>query len=161
MVQINHFIQVKGVENVRKTTTMAWCFLSLLGNKQSPQTAQKTQLKFLEYLEKGDFRAIIECNGKSIAFISAGDIKRVAEDNYNNAFREMQHSKIDICVFATRRRCDSGSVEYWQGILEQNNKENFDEVLENQKQDDKTTKEITHYLQEQSQKLVNLIVKYL
>lgn len=164
MIQINHFIQVKGKENVGKTTIIDWCFLKLLENKQSTPTTQRAQLKFLEYLENGDFRAIIERNGKSIVFISAGDIKRVAEDNYKNALREMYQNKVDICVFATRRRCDSGSVEFWQDIATQNGKQDFDESLENCKIDvgeDGNKKEVTHYLQEQSKKLVNLIEKYL
>lgn len=163
MIQINHFIQVKGKENVGKTTTIDWCFLNLLANNKTP-TTQKSQLKFLEYLENGDFRAIIECNGKSIIFISAGDIKRVAQDNYENALKEMYQNKVDICVFATRKRCDSGSVEFWQDIATQNGKQEFDESLENCEIDigkDGNKKEVTHYLQEQSKELVNLVEKYL
>lgn len=158
MIQINHFIQVKGGADIGKTTTITRCFLELLEN---------AKLKDFKYLGSGDFVAVMEYKGNIIAFVSEGDIEMVAEENYK-ILCGMFQSEIQVCVFATRTR--GYGVEFWQKIAKQNNKQEFDESLENKwfnickengEQDGKKKKEIATHLQEQSKELVNLVEKYL
>lgn len=164
MIQINHFIQVKGVESVGKTTTIDWCFLKILEN---------AKLKKLKYYECGDFVALLELNGKMIGLISAGDIKRVVNDEYE-IFCEMCESEnvceIEVCVFATRKRKDSGSVEALEEILQINGKQKADATVENHwfsicndkgGQENYKKKELANLLQKQSDELIKLIEKYL
>lgn len=158
MIQINHFIQVKGGADIGKTTTITRCFLELLEN---------AKIKDFRYIGSGDFVAVIEYKGNILAFVSGGDDKEEVEKNYK-ILCEMFQSEIKVCILATRTR--GYGVEYWQKIATQNGKENFDESLENQwfnicnengEQDGKKKKEITTHLQEQTKILVNLIEQYL
>ncbi|WP_026943299.1 hypothetical protein [Helicobacter rodentium] len=158
MIQINHFIQVKGGADIGKTTTITRCFLELLEN---------AKIKDFRYIEGGDFVAVVEYKGNILAFVSAGDIERETKNCYE-ILCEMFQSEIKVCIFATRTK--GYGVEYWQKIATQNGKKNFDESLENQwfnicnengEQDGKKKKEITTHLQEQTKILVNLIEQYL
>lgn len=158
MIQINHFIQVKGTTEVGKTIVITRCFLKFL---------EKSQLKSLKFLDGGDFIAVIELNGKIIAFISGGNERnsKLAEENYK-ILCEMYQGEIEICVFATRTQ--GNGVRFWQEIAKQNNKQEFDEVLEetwiditvgNQEEISNKKREIVHRLQDNSKTLVNLVEK--
>lgn len=158
MIQINHFIQVKGGADIGKTTIITRCFLELL---------EKAQLKSLKYIENGDFVAVIEYKGNILAFVSGGDDKEEVEKNYK-ILCEMFQSEIKVCILATRTK--GYGVEYWLDIVRQNGKQDFDKSLENQwfnickengEQDGNKKKEIATHLQKQSKILVNLIEKYL
>lgn len=158
MIQINHFIQVKGGADIGKTTTITRCFFELLEN---------AKIKDFKYLGSGDFVAVIEYKGNILAFVSAGDIERETKNCYE-ILCEMFQSEIEICVFATRTK--GNGFKYWQDIATQNGKQDFDESLENQwfnicneneEQDGKKKKEIANHLEEQSKALVNLVEKYL
>ncbi len=80
----------------------------------------------------------------------------------------MYQGEIGICVFATRTQ--GNGVKFWQEIVKQNNKQEFDEVLEetwiditvgNQEEISKKKREIVCRLQDNSKSLVNLVEKYL
>ncbi|WP_273211677.1 hypothetical protein [Helicobacter rodentium] len=158
MIQINHFIQVKGGADIGKTTTITRCFLELLKN---------AKIKDFRYIESGDFVAVVEYKGNILAFISAGDIERETKNCYE-ILCEMFQSEIKVCILATRTK--GYGVEFWKRILNQNGKQDFDESLENQwfnicnedgEQDGKKKGEIANHLEKQSKSLVNLIEQYL
>lgn len=157
-VKIHHFIQLRSYPNSGKTTTMVWCLLKLL---------EKSAIKGLKYFELGDFVALVEINGKTIGFVSGGDDGDSVNKNYE-ILCEMSKGEIEVCVFATRT--NGYSVINLEEILQQNGKQEPDEVLRNswidimketQEEIIQVKYEISCHLQEQSDELIKLIKKYL
>lgn len=103
-------------------------------------------------------------NGKIIAFMSGGDERnpKLAEENYK-ILCEMYQGEIEVCVFATRTK--GNGVEFWEGIVKQNNKqevetleESWIELRSNDVEEilDKK-REIVRRLHNNSENLINLV----
>ncbi|QWU80516.1 hypothetical protein DU474_02660 [Campylobacter novaezeelandiae] len=151
-MKIKYFLQVKGSADTGKTSTITRTFLKILEQEQN-------KLEKIKNLDSGDFIALINIENKNLAFISCGDIKRVSEKTYN-ILLELSQKDIDILILTTRTR--GNTIEFWEAILKENHKENFDDVLENKEWfAPENKKEIDPYIDTQSNKLLKKIEKAL
>lgn len=113
MIKFNALITLQGAANTGKTASISRAFLHTLKNK--------VLVKYFKYYEKGDFVAIVEFDGKYVAFCSVGDVDLELVNQFELLNKEALEQGIECFdVFIVAHRTNGKTCDFIKECLKQN-----------------------------------------